>query len=117
MSISGFYFKFIIMKSLKLTDEQINKILEMGIYFYPEYNKEGFNWGMDLHIPSNSYFLVINKDDGAIWIHWFEFVTEHLYFKVYTEENSYIDYETTLMSPFGDNWFDEFYANFQKVKK
>lgn len=107
------------MKPLKLSDKQLYSILEMARSLYPEYNKEDFQWGIEHHIPSDTCFVVLSKDDGDIWIHWFEFVTEHLYFKLYSEENGYIKQknEDEFMEPFDEHWLNNMYNNFKNLKQ
>jgi hypothetical protein len=59
------------MKRIELTEEQLNKFLEMCNVLFPEYSQV-----MEDDFPGIFWFYK-NKNDGTA-IHWFEFCIRHL---------------------------------------
>ena len=83
------------MKSIVLTEEHKSKLLEMCEVLFPEYNdqSEGGTGPINFHhnnlYPGMLFGFKSNGEDGdsydhaSLFIHWFEFVMTHLFYKIY----------------------------------
>lgn len=78
------------MESLKLTEEQKTKLLEMCKILFPEYN---YRFGKnDYYGDKNSNYLWIEKE-GNNDIHWFELCINHICPKLTNRMAMFIDIE------------------------
>lgn len=71
------------------THSEMEKLLEMGRHFYPEYNKQAEEdiWFIQSFDLAKTYFICINQDSGCLRIHWFEFLIKWIGNKIYSAHN------------------------------
>jgi len=116
------------MKAIELTQGQKDKLIEMAVYFYPEYSI-GFTFNSDEYFSDrwsdSPYFGdIISFTGGEIptrgrelttSIHWFEFCIKYLILKLSNSIQSTIDLRM-LFCEF-PNPIDYLYSHFEKLNK
>ena len=103
------------MKSIKLTEEQKDKLLEMCNTLFPEYDFSMFHNGLNNDL--DEFIIDINHLNNTHYlsIHWFEFCMTHLAEKVFIQDESLNDYLLTFNV--SKHPIDYLYSEFLKLSK
>ena len=111
------------MKSIKLTEEQKDKLLEMCNTLFPEYDFSMFHNGLNNDL--DEFIIDINHLNNTHYlsIHWFEFCMTHLAEKIFNQIDDEDDieyrqeFQNTCLISKDQHPIDYLYSEFLKLSK